>query len=204
MISLVHRTVFVHIPKCAGQSVEAAFCADLGLKWQKHRYLLGCFERPKGWSDALPERIAHLTAHEYTERNFLPKSMFRSFYTFAIIRDPVERAISMWRFLPYAESFERFVGDELPRRLDAGHFFYRPQAAYLTHPESGDVLVDHVIPFSTLSRHWPEVMRRAGISAPLEHRNAAPATRSLPDVTAAERDALQQLYSEDYDAFAAF
>ena len=31
MISLFHETIFVHIPKCAGQSVEQAFLSDFEL-----------------------------------------------------------------------------------------------------------------------------------------------------------------------------
>ena len=204
MISLVHRTLFVHIPKCAGQSVEAAFCEDLGLKWQKHRYLLGCFERPKGWPKAMPDRLAHLSAHEYVARNMLPKALFNSFYRFAIVRDPVERAISMWRFLPYEKPFENFVRDELPKRLAAGDFFYRRQRAYVVDPETGEMLVDHIIPYSELGKHWPQVMRRSGIMKPLGHRNSAPGTKEHPQVTGSMRDTLRELFRDDYETFARF
>lgn len=204
MISLVHRTVFVHIPKCAGQSVEAAFCADLGLTWQKHRYLLGCFQRPAGWPKALPDRLAHLSAHQHLQRNFLPEALYRSFYSFAIIRDPVERAISMWRFLPFKGSFADFVTQELPDRIHSGHFFYRPQRQYLHHPTSNALMVDHVIPFSKLSENWPQVMRRSGLSAPLLHRNAAPDATPRPDVSDALRAQIRSFYAEDYEAFEIF
>ena len=34
MISHEHKTVFIHIPKCGGQSVETCFLDDLGLSNQ--------------------------------------------------------------------------------------------------------------------------------------------------------------------------
>lgn len=204
MISLVHRTVFIHIPKCAGQSIEAAFCADLGLKWQRHRYLLGCFERPPGWPKDLPDRLAHLSAKEYVAHKLLPEPLFRAFYTFAIIRDPVERAVSMWRFLKFEGSFAAFVTEELPRRLESGHFFYRAQEDFLVDPDTGALLVDHVVPLSDLSEHWPEIMRRAGLNAPLGHRNAAPDARPRPEVTDVLAQRLRDLYAGDYRRFDRF
>ena len=46
MISFPHKTIFIHIPKCAGQSVEETFLNDIGLDWRKHRHLFGCFKKP--------------------------------------------------------------------------------------------------------------------------------------------------------------
>ena len=40
MISHKHKTVFVHIPKVAGQSVEQMYLADLGLNWSERAVLL--------------------------------------------------------------------------------------------------------------------------------------------------------------------
>jgi len=53
MISHKHKTVFVHIPKVAGQSVEQMYLADLGLNWSERAVLLlrpkNCFTRAKNW-----------------------------------------------------------------------------------------------------------------------------------------------------------
>ena len=57
MISHPHRTVFVHIPKCGGQSIETAFLADLGLGWKSRAPLLmGANDRP----ELGPPRLSHL------------------------------------------------------------------------------------------------------------------------------------------------
>ena len=40
MISKAHKTIFVHIPKVAGQSIETMFLNDLNLKWDERSKLL--------------------------------------------------------------------------------------------------------------------------------------------------------------------
>ena len=68
MISHKHKTVFVHIPKVAGQSVEQMYLADLGLNWSERAVLL---LRPKLNTEKGPERLAHLTAAQYTQFGYL-------------------------------------------------------------------------------------------------------------------------------------
>ena len=62
MISIKHKIIFIHIPKCAGQSIENIFLRDLGLSW-KERYPL--LLRPRKPNEKGPERLAHLYAEEY-------------------------------------------------------------------------------------------------------------------------------------------
>ena len=165
---------------------------------------MGCFERPPSWPQGLPERLAHLTARDYVEYDLLPEALFREFYKFAVIRDPVERAISMWRYLPNEMSFDAFVLDELTPGLEAGHFYYQSQCAFLLDREGSAPLVDHVVPFSELAGHWPEVQRRAGLSAPLGHRNKAPDARPAPCPSVASVDRIRALYADDYARFERF
>ena len=204
MISIHHKAIFVHVPKCAGQSVEAAFCRDLGLDWDLHRHLLGCMQRPESWRKDLPPRLAHLTAHDYAARDFCPPEMFEAYFKFAIIRDPVERLISTWRYLPVKLGFSEFVEKRLPQRLAEDHFFFRSQKAYLCDPESGRLMVDDVVPFSALEVRWPAIAERVGVAAPLGHRNRAPGAKPAPDVSAADRDRIRAAYAQDYEFFAGF
>ena len=54
VISHEHRCVFVHIPKCAGQSIETVFLEDLGLDWSNRSILL---LRPNECPDIGPPRL---------------------------------------------------------------------------------------------------------------------------------------------------
>ena len=204
MISMPHRTIFVHIPKCAGQSVEATFCSDLGLDWARHRHLLGCMQRPRSWSRKMPERLAHLTAHQYTALNFCPPRMFDAFFRFTIIRHPVDRAISMWRFLPTKLPFDDFVRAELLPGQERGEFFFQSQCDYIMHPETGRILVDEVIPFSKLVQRWEHISRRTGLKTPLAHRNRGSANKPVPELQPETRILIEQAYSDDFAHFQDF
>ncbi|MEM1297927.1 MAG: sulfotransferase family 2 domain-containing protein [Pseudomonadota bacterium] len=204
MISLPHRTLFVHVPKCAGQSVEAAFCAGLGLDWGKHRHLLGCMQRPQSWPKTFPERLAHLTAHEYVALNFCPREMFESFYKFAIVRDPIERVVSAWRYLGGKMAFDAFVAERLPVLVAEQNYFFRSQKVFLCEPGTDRLLVDHVVPFSRLAAEWSEVQQRAGVSAPLGHRNRSKDSLPKPAVTTEDRSRIDAVYAEDYALFDVF
>ena len=96
MISFPHKTIFIHIPKCAGQSVEETFLNDIGLDWYKHRHLFGCFKKPLTWSNNFPDRLAHLTAYEYFDLDFINKETFSQFYKFSIVRDPLDRVCLLY------------------------------------------------------------------------------------------------------------
>ncbi len=207
MISLAHRTLFVHIPKCAGQSVEQAFLHDIdsSLTWTAHRYLLACLPKPPGWSDALPDRLAHLNAREYRDGGLLPPTVFRDFFKFAIVRDPLERIISMWRYLPGLKSvsFDAFACQIVPSRVANGHFFFRSQYSYLCDPETRACLVDELIPFSDLEPGFERVRLRLGMTARLGHLNRSDA-RPRPEVTDTARNAIRQTYDDDYLTFTEF
>ena len=70
MISIKHKIIFIHIPKCAGISIENIFLRDLGLSWkERHPLLL----RPRKVNEKGPERLAHLYAEEYFKFGYIDK-----------------------------------------------------------------------------------------------------------------------------------
>ena len=91
MISIKHNIIFIHIPKCAGQSIENIFLKDLGLTWQERHPLL---LRPRTGKEKGPERLAHLYAEEYFKFGFISKEAYDKFFKFTIIRNPIDRFLS--------------------------------------------------------------------------------------------------------------
>jgi hypothetical protein len=91
MISHSHKVIFIHVPKCAGQSIETIFLKDLGLTWEFRAPLL---LRPKSREELGPERLAHLFANEYVKFGYIEASKFNDYFKFAIIRDPIDRILS--------------------------------------------------------------------------------------------------------------
>lgn len=204
MISVTHRTIFVHVPKCAGQAIEAAFLHDLApdAKFATHRHLLSCLPRPQGWSEAFPFRLAHLKAHEYLDLDFVPRSLWDASFKFAVVRDPLERAISMWRYLSTEGDFEAFATQHLPAMLAQSHFFYASQYVYTHAPGSGECLVDRLVPIERLEQEWPGICEKAGLKlAPLRQRNKARRERPS-EISETARASISSLYADDYEHLA--
>ncbi|MFD0979919.1 sulfotransferase family 2 domain-containing protein [Tropicimonas aquimaris] len=200
MISLPHRTVFVHIPKCGGQSIEAAFCEDLGLDWNRHRHLLLMFERPENgsWGGSV-NRLAHLPARDYVHHDYLPGRLWDTFFTFSTVRNPFARLESLY-FYSRANKradFAAFVNRMVPRRV--ANEMYRPQSTFLTDPD-GKVLVSRIYRLETLSRDWADIRQRAGLSTDLPHKNRS--TRAPLEWTDPMRDIVREVYADDFTLLA--
>ena len=129
MISHFHKTIFIHIPKCGGQSIETAFLNDLGLTWETRAPLL---LRPNDNPRIGPPRLAHLRAKEYTKFHYISEELYETYYKFSIVRHPVERAISTFNYLKIKDRFGRminwsnFLNIILPQKLSQKDFFFLP------------------------------------------------------------------------------
>lgn len=189
MISHHHKAIFVHIPKCAGQSVETVFLNDLGLTWETRAPLL---LRPNDQKLLGPPRLAHLTAAEYFRCQYVPRSMFDAYFRFAILRDPWARAVSLYRHLDLNLSFRAFVLEWLPvqfaNRVWEGHYwFVRPQSDFIM--DGGKQLVDTLLRFERLPEEFGPVAANLGLDTSLPHVNR---TGARPARKRHWRDALQR------------
>lgn len=170
MISKQHKTIFVHIPKVAGQSIETMFLNDLGLSWDERSELL---LRKKNPDEKGPERLAHLRARDYVELGYLSAEEFEEYFKFTFVRNPNKRTFSFYNFLGYSRimSFRSFVFKVLPQKLKEDDFFFRSQYDYL-YDDEGNLMVDFVGRLETIKADIEEVKKNAGIpGADLPHVN---------------------------------
>lgn len=172
MISRRHQTIFVHIPKCAGQSVEMAFLMDEGLTWKTRAPLL---LRPNKDPRLGPPRLAHLIASDYVARGHVTAEDFSAFYKFAVVRNPWSRAVSLYRHICPDMGFREFAGEWLVAQfsqLDASSFwFVRPQVDFVMH--DGKLMVDDIIRFENIGSEFPRCAKRAQLRNALPHVNKA-------------------------------
>ena len=167
MISIKHKIIFIHIPKCAGQSIENIFLKDLGLNWRERYQLL---LRPKKAEEKGPERLAHLYAEEYFKFGYISKEKYDNFLKFSIVRDPVDRILSELNFqgIPRKnskndygfESIEEYISkvvklnkfSDLQRHIS-------PQIKFLYDSETNKLLVDKIIHFDELNHKVPKILQ---------------------------------------------
>lgn len=212
MISHHDRCVFVHVPKCAGQSVEIFFLRRIGLDWETRAPLL---LRINDVPALGPPRLAHLKAHEYVEKKWMPPGQYEAYFKFAFVRNPWDRTASFYRFLGYDRfcSFSRFVSRHLPEQMERKAWFLCPQAEYVYGPDHR-LLVDFVGRFEALAQDFATACERLGIAgAELPHVNDSKTRRRpldwlrRPGLPYREmyddrsRREVARLYEADVDAF---
>jgi len=87
VISRHHKTVFVHVPKYGGQSIEIMFLEGLSLDWETRAPLL---LRPNNVTAIGPLRLAHLLASEYVRFKYFSDDHLKEYYKFSYVRNPYD------------------------------------------------------------------------------------------------------------------
>lgn len=193
MISHPHRCIFVHIPKCGGQSTETIFLRDLGLTWEQRAPLL---MRDRVPGELGPPRLSHMVARDYVELRHVSQEQFDTYFTFSVVRDPHARAASAYTFLhlhrlmTFAQYVDGYLADAVGDPTHRMHWFLRPQVDFV---HDGDrLLVDRLIRLEHLDAELPELAASLGVadtSVPHVNRTGGP-TRPKPvrNVVRAVRD----------------
>ncbi|MBR0673793.1 sulfotransferase family 2 domain-containing protein [Neoroseomonas soli] len=186
---------FVHVPKTGGTAIEQAYKPHLRFgdvvlaawrisldNWYEEHLSLG--------KHAHASRIAGHMGHE----------RFRHVLSFAILRDPLDRMVSYYRWirsyqhpgeiereLQVHETFDDFVGPACERLA--------PQADLVCDPASGMPMVTVLAPYPHIAEAWRLISRRLGIEAPLPVANASRSLRT--EVTDRARDIVARRYAHD-------
>ena len=203
MISHPHRTVFVHIPKCGGQSLEAAFLADLGLTWRARAPLL---LMPNKRPELGPPRLAHLLARQYVAHHWLSAELWAAYFTFALARDPFARVLSMYNYSRHPGSVSSYVASVLVPAFRAGetvdgqYYFVRPQVDFIADA-AGRQLVDRVYRLEELAAGLAEIRDRAGLRAEVPHANRSVRRAETGDFSPHDIATIRALYAADFDWF---
>ncbi|MGQ7791614.1 sulfotransferase family 2 domain-containing protein [Faunimonas sp. B44] len=109
MISHAHRCIFIHIPKCAGTSVETTLWTPQektednlwgGSKGMHNKYQTGGMQ--------------HLTARNI--RKHVGDETFYSYFKFSFVRNPFDKAVSQYHYMSTRPDLRSYVG----LRRDAG------------------------------------------------------------------------------------
>ena len=196
MIWSSHRGFcFIHIPKTGGTTVAAAYEPHMRFD----DVVLGGTLLGEQLQGRYRDRFGlHKHSGARAVINAAGADSFARVFSFALLRHPVDRMTSLYRWLrglpnsthplhgpAHALDFASFVP------LAREHF--PTQAAHVK--ANGQVAVSRLYRFEDLSLVWAEVSARLGIDAPLGHVNAS---RSGPvEVTPAARAAIEAAYAED-------
>lgn len=109
--------------------------------------------------------------------------MVDEYFTFSFVRNPWDRAVSMYKYLPYSLPFKRFILEMLGDRLwKHKYWFVGPQWEFLCDA-SGEVGLDFIGRFESFEEDFRTVADRVGLPVrTLPHTN-----RSMPEISSWER-----------------
>ena len=166
MISHCHKTIFVHIPKNGGQSIESMFLSDLGLSPQQRAPLLML---PNSELSVGPPRLAHLLASEYTKYHYISQELYNNYFSFSVVRNPWHRVYSFYKYLTsQIISFKSFVCSrfysDYYRQESSLSWFVRPQVDYI-YDRNKNTLVDRVYMLENLDAAHLEIINSCNLSA---------------------------------------
>jgi len=196
MYSDKFKTIFVHIPKTGGQSIEHVFLAEHGLTWKTRAALL---LRVSEDEEQGPKRLAHLFAREYVPYGYVTASDFAASFKFAVVRNPYDRAVSRYRFKHGAKrSFRDYVTalerETLPRHDERQSDFVLD--------DSGKLMVDAILRFENLAEDFAGVSERIfGRAIDLPHENKSKAEMPAETDAIDLRRILYRKYERDFDLF---
>jgi hypothetical protein len=215
VISLSHRFIFIHVPKTAGTALADALAP---FARPEPRTLLRRALRRLPVTQS-PEH-AYFRQHDTAAdiRATLTPSVFDSFFSFAVVRDPFDHAVSYYEFMKEYRGRRHaqrardmsFV-EHLKYRLSPRPFYDKPflrlpnQSFYLCDRD-GRVLVDVVLHYERLAEGLGAVSARLGLG-PLRlraarrsvHRDGRPVADYYRDETAI--DLVTKLYAPDFVNF---
>ncbi|MCH4551246.1 sulfotransferase family 2 domain-containing protein [Aestuariibaculum lutulentum] len=108
MISHEHKCIFIHIPKTAGSSIKECLFKGKHFNWRvaDYNYLYG-------WCPKRRLHLQHATSKQLLETELITEHQWNTYYKFAFIRNPWDRAYSDYIWLTndcgIKDSFYNFI-----------------------------------------------------------------------------------------------
>ena len=152
-----HKICFVHNPKAAGTSIQAA----LGIVNEDPQGILCGFYERQGFSTVYTQ---HYKASDI--RQVKPKE-FAGYFTFAVVRNPYERTVSAWQWYRKVHACEMSFKDFLTTNHEGNH--NHPQTEFIE--DDGRIIVDKVYRYEKLDEVWKDLRRCFGITHKPPHLN---------------------------------
>lgn len=215
ILSLSHRFIFVHVPKTAGWSMMDTLKPydrpDTKSVWRSLIRRLPVVESPE---------TAHFRVHETARKMIakLARPVWDGFFSFAVVRDPFDHAVSHYEYLKQHRSAsvaKRFRGMSFEEYLEDRHrrpflkhtiFVRMPDQAHFVLDAAGRLAVNRVLRFESLAADWERLVTDIGLPGlELLYVNR---TRAKSDkkpyrdyYTAATEETVRRLYRRDFDLF---
>ncbi|MFM7077832.1 MAG: sulfotransferase family 2 domain-containing protein [Planctomycetaceae bacterium] len=212
-VSHRHRTIFTHIPKTGGTSIEAV----LGMHGDRDDVgVVPYADQVADREHLYGRRLQHLSAERLREE-LDDDAAFSSYFKFSVVRNPWDRLVSTcaWSGRKWArrEMLERAEFEAFVRRTHAAFAALRdvpgptplhphvvPQVAYL-FDAAGRSWMDYVGRTETLEHDWHVIRDRLGVDVDLPTRMKSVHRPYREYYDAETRALVAEIYARDIEAF---
>ena len=179
MISHKYKFIHIHIPKCAGSSIEKVFGhldGHIGRNGQDHR-TIRMIERPCFTINSISSisnlkelllRLRHKMIMKTNPKNHenVTADQFKNYFKFTVVRNPYSRIFSWYRrvikdevLLNYYKISENIeFHDYLNKFLNKKNYMIRPQVYWLKNFE-GKINLDYIGKFEEIEKVFKEISK---------------------------------------------
>lgn len=220
MISHQHQCIFIHIPKCAGTSIEEVlghFEGHEGRRGQDHRSIrmiqapgfnAHTFKNVENIKDfARRIRQRYRTVANPNNALTVDANQYQNYFKFTFVRNPWLRTYSWYQNairdpihqknyrIDPSLSFEQFVSQFI------GTGFLRPQTYWLKNFE-GNIAMDFVGKFENLQQDFAQVCEKLDMNCvQLPHKIAGSKADPRREFTTRSIDLIADFYREEIQLF---
>lgn len=163
MLLKKYRTIFVHVPKTAGSSIERALKPHRDLReilvrrTNKTLQSLHLSSRLKGI-----DTQTHASARDYEA---LLGEEFSEYFSFAFVRNPFDWAVSHYHFAARRGKLKESFQDYLETTK------INSQSSYITNSD-GEIMISFVGKFEKIGDDFSKVSNKMGLQLNLPHLNS--------------------------------
>lgn len=191
------KCIFIHIPKCAGTSVEQ-FLKDNN---QNEIDFLGTYKN---------RSLHHLTSYELLM--ILRKKIFSKYYRFSIVRNPYERLLSEYYWTPIngigyksggsKKTFLDYVAKVVRQKDFFSNIYndhFMPQYNYLFYKNK--LLINNIFKYESLELVIPYLRKKFSIIRDFPMLNKRGENIEKEDWTIEEKELIYNIYQKDFIFF---
>jgi len=190
---------FIHIPKTGGSAITFGYAATMAFG----DVVLG---GPPFAEELSKIYRSTLNVHKHSYATgvaaIVGSERFKMAFSVAVLRDPVARLVSYYRWIKGKDSD---LNPDQKRLKRCGSFkefladacgIFPPQVNYV-QDSSGSVMVSELLVYENLARDWSRVSKQVGVSIELPVRNKSPTFHV--DIDSEDKSLVHRCYSLDYE-----